>query len=48
MRFVEVFGKTFNALAKVKHERRLELEFELPGSRDYKLSFSPAGLHWGS
>jgi hypothetical protein len=48
MRFVEVFGKTFNALAKVKHERRLELEFELPGSRDYKLSFSPAGLQWGS
>jgi hypothetical protein len=45
-RFVEVFGRTFNALARVSHVRQLELEFQLPGSRNYYLSFNTAGLHW--
>ena len=48
MHFVEVFGKSFDALARVRHERQLELEFELPGSRDYRLSFNLSGLHWES
>lgn len=46
MHFVEVFGKSFDALARVRHERQLELEFELPGSRDYNLTYNLSGLHW--
>lgn len=46
LHFVEVFGKSFDALARVKHERKLELEFELPGSHDYHLTYNLGGLHW--
>lgn len=43
---VEVFGRSLKPLADVKHERQIELEFVLPGSYDYRLSFNSAGLHW--
>jgi hypothetical protein len=46
MHFVEVFGKTFDALADIKHQSQLELEFQLPGNHDYNLSFNSSGLHW--
>jgi len=46
MRFRGVFGESFDALAQVRHQRQLELEFKLPGSRDYYLSFNSSGLHW--
>lgn len=42
----EVFGYTIKPIANVEHHHPLELVFELPGSRDYSLCYSPSGLHW--
>lgn len=46
LRFDDVFGKSFDALARVRHERQLDLEFHLPGSRDYHLVYNTSGLQW--
>ena len=43
----EVFkGISIEPLAKVKRERQLLLDFELPGKHDYRLRYNSSGLNW--
>lgn len=46
LHIVNVLGYSIKPIADVKHQQQLELEFELPGSRDYSLCYNSSGLHW--
>lgn len=47
LHLLEAFqGISIEPLAKVKRERQLLLDFELPGEHDYQLSYNSSGLNW--
>ncbi|MDQ3816322.1 MAG: hypothetical protein M3362_01365 [Acidobacteriota bacterium] len=46
LQLIKVFGDLIRPMADVRHEQQIELEFVLPGSHDYYLSFGSGGLHW--
>jgi hypothetical protein len=39
-------GISIEPLARVKRERQLLLDFELPGKHDYRLRYNSSGLNW--
>ena len=47
LHLLEAFqGISIEPLAKVKRERQLLLDFELPGEHDYQLRYNSSGLNW--
>lgn len=43
---IRAFGLTIKPLAELEHQQKLDLEFNLPGKRNYALSYNASGLHW--
>jgi hypothetical protein len=43
---IRAFGLTITPLAELEHQQKLDLEFNLPGKRNYALSYNASGLHW--
>lgn len=46
LHMIKAFGLTIHPLAELEHHQKLELEFSLPGKRNYALSYNTSGLHW--
>jgi hypothetical protein len=43
---IKAFGLTITPIAELEHQQKLDLEFNLPGKRNYDLSYNASGLHW--
>lgn len=43
---IKVFNTPITPLAELEHHHKLDLEFKLPGKRNYILRYNNSGLHW--
>ena len=43
---IKVFNTPIKPLAQLEHHHKLDLEFKLPGKRNYILRYNNSGLHW--